>query len=122
MMEAMVGPAMAALRNMTDDGSLEYVEEIEEILCNADLESLFSAAGAPAATGGGAVVDRKLIQRLQGHLETLGYGPGNTGGELDTRTRIAISQFQAEHGYPVTGEPSAGLVADLAAEVARQGA
>jgi hypothetical protein len=36
---------------------------------------------------------------------------------LDELTQIAISQFQAEEGLPVTGQPSLPLAATLAARV-----
>jgi peptidoglycan hydrolase-like protein with peptidoglycan-binding domain len=57
-----------------------------------------------------------LVQ-IQRQLVTLGYEPGNTDSELDTLTQIAISQFEAEHGMPVTGQPSAALAAAIEAAV-----
>jgi hypothetical protein len=112
MMEKMMGGQMDTLRNMANGGTLEYVQEIEEILCNPDLKALFSVApGGPVALG----VDLADIQK---RLVTLGYEPGNTDGVLDTLTQIAISQFEAEHGMAVTGEPSFQLATALAAAVA----
>jgi hypothetical protein len=119
MVEGMLGSAMGMMRGMSDDGAIEYPEEIEEILCNPDLKALISPevalAGGPIA--GGDEVDIAQIQR---YLVTLGYQPGNTTGELDTLTGIAIAQFQAEHGLPVTGEPSRQLAIRLAAEIQNQ--
>lgn len=118
MMEKMIGPAMQSARLFNDDGSIEMVEEVEQIWCNPDLRSLFGAGTATTGTEG--KVTPELLRQIQQHLATLGYQPGNTDGVLDTRTRVAISQYQAEHGLPVTGEPSSGLATSLAAEVSRR--
>ena len=60
--------------------------------------------GSAAPNEGG-----NLVAIIQTHLETLGYEPGNTDGTLDTMTQVAISQYQAETGLTVTGEPSQPL-------------
>jgi hypothetical protein len=126
MMEKMIGPAMQTARFLGDDGSLEIVEEVEQIWCNPDLHSLFSAVGGgtagAGAAGGDEPVTQEQLRQIQEHLGRLGYAPGNSEGVLDTMTRVAISQYQAENGLPVTGEPSTSLAARLAAEAARQGA
>jgi len=54
---------------------------------------------------------------VQLHLEALGYDPGNTAGSDALRSKIAISQFQAEKGLEVTGEVSPQLLGTLAVEV-----
>ena len=61
-----------------------------------------------------------LTQSVQMHLEALGYTVGNTGGDLDTNTIIAISQFQAENGMKVTGEVTPQLLGILGAKVDSQ--
>lgn len=111
MVEKMMGSQMDALRSVTDDGAVEHVTEIEEILCDPDLKALFGVPGMEDAMPDG------LLERIQRHLVTLGYEPGNTNGVLDHDTRSAISRFQTEHDLPVTGEPSAELESVLAAEV-----
>ena len=81
------------------------------------------AAPARAARSGPSSADLStddLTQTAQLHLEALGYEVGNTRGDLDTNTIIAISQFQAENGMKVTGEISPQLVGILSAEVDRQ--
>ena len=96
---------------MADDGAIEHVQEIEEILCDPDLKELFGVPGMDNAMPNG------LLAQIQRHLVALGYEPGNTDGVLDPMTRSAISRYQTEHDLPVTGEPSTELAIDLAEEV-----
>jgi hypothetical protein len=42
---------------------------------------------------------------------------GNTRGDPDTNTVVAISQFQAENGMEVTGEATPQLLGILGAKV-----
>jgi len=107
MMEQMAGPQMEMMRGLVNSGAIEYVEETEDILCNPDLASLFAVGGEPESEAG-------LVRQIQEYLVILGYEPGNIEGVPDELTQIAISQFQAEQGLPVTGEPSAELAAFLA--------
>jgi hypothetical protein len=82
---------------------------------------------APAAAAGGAtsrsgpssadLTTDNLTQSVQNHLQALGYSVGNTHGDLDTNTVIAISQFQAENGMEATGEVSPQLLGILGARV-----
>jgi len=110
MMENMMGGQMDMIRNMANGGAIEHVQELQEILCDPDLKALFSP------------VDPALeLAQIQRDLVTLGYMPGNTDGVMDTLTEIAISQYQAERGIPVTGQPSTDLALRLASEVAGQG-
>ena len=110
MMEGMIGSQMDMVRNMANGGVMEHVQEIEEIICNPDLKALFSPVD-PAYE----------LQQIQRDLVALGYTPGNTDGVLDVLTEVAISQYQAERGLPVTGQPNPGLALQLANEVAGQG-
>ena len=55
-----------------------------------------------------------MVQRM---LENLGYDVGGLDGKLGVQTMIAISEFQAEKGHKVTGEPSPQLAGILSAEV-----
>lgn len=83
------------------------------------------APQAPAGTAGSSgglpssaeLTTDDVTQSVQNHLEALGYSVGNTNGNLDTDTVIAISQFQAEKGMEVTGEVSPQLLGILGAEV-----
>ena len=106
MMENMMGGQLDAMRSLANNGVFEYVEIIEEIYVNPDLSVLFATGmpGSAAPNEGG-----NLVAIIQTHLETLGYEPGNTDGTLDTMTQVAISQYQAETGLTVTGEPSQPL-------------
>jgi peptidoglycan hydrolase-like protein with peptidoglycan-binding domain len=89
-----------------------------------------AAAAAPtaaAAAAGGAGVRSgpssadlttdNLTQSVQNHLQALGYSVGNTRGDPDTNTVVAISQFQAENGMEVTGEATPQLLGILGAKV-----
>jgi hypothetical protein len=110
MVEGMMGSQMDTVRNMAASGAIESVQEVEEIICNPDLRAMFSP------------VDPALeLAQIQRDLVTLGYMPGNTDGVLDTLTEIAISQFQAEHGMAVTGQPSTDLALALSSTVASRG-
>jgi hypothetical protein len=120
MMERLMGSQMEMLRGMTGDGAMEFAEQIEEIICNPDLASLFGT-GSPSLSGSalGSGDPLSLLKRIQQYLVELGYMPGNTDGVLDVLTQVAISQFQAEHEQTVTGEPSlelAEFMADLVSE------
>jgi hypothetical protein len=109
-MESMMGSQMDMVRNMANDGAIEHVQEIEEIICNPDLKALLSPVD-PAIE----------LAQIQRDLVTLGYTPGNTDGVMDTLTEIAISQYQAERGLPVTGQPSTDLALRLSSEASGQG-
>lgn len=111
MMEKMMGSQLEMMRGLVNSGGIEFVEQTEQVLCNPDFASLFSVGGAPEQS------DQDLIREIQEYLVILGYEPGNVDGVLDTMTMIAISQFQAEAGLPVTGEPSFQLAALLAERV-----
>jgi hypothetical protein len=117
MMENMMGGQMETIRNMANGGAMTYTMETEKILCNPDLHALFAVPGMEE--GVIPTADNLLVQ-IQTDLVTLGYEPGNTDGVLDTMTQVAISQFQAETGLPVTGEPSQALANALRTAVAGQ--
>ena len=64
------------------------------------------ATQAPAAQG----YDLKVIQAA---LAAKGYKPGPIDGQMGTKTREAIRQYQAATGFEVTGNPSAALQRSL---------
>jgi hypothetical protein len=117
MMETMMGGQMETIRNMANGGAMIHTLETEEILCNPDLKALFAV---PGMQEGNLPTADNLLVRIQTDLVTLGYEPGNTNGVLDVMTQVAISQFEAEAGLPVTGEPSQALADALRAAVAGQ--
>jgi hypothetical protein len=119
MVERMMGGQMETIRNMANSGTMEFVEETTEILCNPDLKALFGVTGA-GGMNAVSTTPENLLQQIQRNLSTLGYEPGNTDGVLDVATQIAISQYQAERGLDVTGEPSQALASALAADVANR--
>ena len=117
MVENMMAGQMESMRNMAESGNLSFTTETTEILCNPDLKALYSTPmTAPAVlqpSGEG------LLVQIQVDLTTLGYEPGNTNGVLDTMTQVAISQFEAETGMAVTGEPSQAVAGALAKALGR---
>lgn len=108
MMERMMGSQMETMRALVDNGAMENSEVVEEIICNANLASLFGNAMTEVTD-----TDPDLVRQIQEHLVALGYEPGNTDGELDDRTVTAIIRFQADQGLPVTGQPTRELAARL---------
>ncbi len=54
--------------------------------------------------------DRQALQRL---LTARGFDTGGSDGVIGTKTREAISAYQASVGLPVTGEPSLDLLRRL---------
>jgi lytic murein transglycosylase len=67
------------------------------------------AAFGPDAAGM-TQADRQALQRL---LTARGFDTGGTDGVIGTRTRAAISAYQASLGLPVTGEPTLDLLTRL---------
>lgn len=59
----------------------------------------------------------ELTEIVQQDLTSLGYDTGGVTGELNTKTVIAISKFQSEHGLEVTGEPSPQLAGVIKAQL-----
>ncbi len=74
--------------------------------CLVVLATLFSlAVAAPSSAQ-----TSEDITAVQNYLATLSYDPGPADGMMGTRTRTAISEFEATQGQPVTGEVSDWLV------------
>ena len=65
----------------------------------------------PAAVASGD----KAIVRVQERLASLGYDPGSRSGQLDEGTRSAILIFEMDHGLPMQGKISKGLLTSLKA-------
>lgn len=63
----------------------------------------------------------ELTQIVQQDLVTLGYDPGQVDGNPGTKTIIAVSRFQSEHGLEVTGEISPQLAGMIQAAITKQG-
>jgi peptidoglycan hydrolase-like protein with peptidoglycan-binding domain len=57
--------------------------------------------------------DQLRIRKIQAGLAALGYRPGQFDGHIGTQTSDAIRQFEADRGWPVTGEISDELIAEL---------
>jgi peptidoglycan hydrolase-like protein with peptidoglycan-binding domain len=66
-------------------------------------------AVAASSSGGNlpAAVDqllaRDMIQQAQVQLKVAGYDPGRADGIFDEKTSVAVRQYQAAKGLPVTG-------------------
>lgn len=63
----------------------------------------------------------ELTQIVQQDLTTLGYDPGPVDGHPSTKTIIAVSRFQSEHGLEVTGEITPQLAGTIKATISKQG-
>jgi hypothetical protein len=53
------------------------------------------------------------VHQVQSALAKLGYSPGEIDGRLGEQTKVAIRTFEADRGWPITGEVSDGLVQEL---------
>jgi peptidoglycan hydrolase-like protein with peptidoglycan-binding domain len=53
------------------------------------------------------------IEKIQRGLAALGYRPGRFDGFIGKETREAIRQFERDRGWPMTGEVSDPLIAEL---------
>ncbi|MEO9876799.1 MAG: peptidoglycan-binding domain-containing protein [Anderseniella sp.] len=53
------------------------------------------------------------VHQVQSALAKLGYSPGKIDGQLGEQTKIAIRTFEADRGWPVTGEVSDELLQEL---------
>ena len=59
------------------------------------------------------------VLAAQRALADFGYGQIKPTGVVDAETRTAIEKFEREHGLPVTGQMSDGLVRELGAMTGR---
>jgi hypothetical protein len=146
MMESMMGPQLKMLENMAKGKGVEFETVVNSIQVNPALTdvagnpcpgtgspAVLAVAAEPVESAGGKVemVETApaeptgqadaMILMIQENLAALGYDVNPTG-KLDTSTAIAISQYEAENGMAVTGEPSPQLAGILAAEVSSGGA
>jgi peptidoglycan hydrolase-like protein with peptidoglycan-binding domain len=60
----------------------------------------------PAATTAPATVDRATTRAVQAQLRRAGLYHGPVDGVWGRNTRLALEDFQRQHGEAVTGEPS----------------
>jgi len=140
-MESMMGGQMDQMRSMANDGAIEVTMITTSIEINpqlgqnnrgvaggsfasSDLLDLIAPGGQPSATGsggqgtGGRLLDQSgMVRMIQVSLDRLGYNPGPANGQLERETVIAITQFEAAKGMPVTGQATPQLAGILAAEV-----
>jgi hypothetical protein len=138
-MQQMMGGQMEQLRSMAQNGSIEIVRVTTSIEFDPELgktnrgvaggsfvsdETLGtitgtsgSAAGTSGGSAGGALDTSGLVRMIQTSLVTLGYDQVAPSGQLDRPTVIAITQFEAAKGMPVTGQATPQLAGILAAEV-----
>ena len=143
MMESMMGPQIEMLENLAAGKGIQFETIVDGIRINPEMKDAMGntcpgtgvaavAAVGTASSGGGEVEAVKtsaaeaaegadaLILMIQEDLAELGYNVSPTG-TMDTNTAIAISQYQAENGMSVTGEPSPQLAGILAAGGAAAG-
>ena len=70
---------------------------------------------------GGVSHADELTQIVQQDLTALGYDTGGVDGNAGTKTIIAVSRFQAEHGLEVTGEITPQLAGRIKAAMSQGG-
>lgn len=110
MMERMVGPQIEQMRSLANGGAVEF----RIVTTGYVLEPDFGILNTESV---GAGAETSLLRMVQEHLATLGYAPGNTNGDLDKGTVVAITQYQAAKGIEITGQASPQLAGMLAADV-----
>jgi hypothetical protein len=116
-----MGPRMEAMKKMMSGGGFEVENKVIEMRCNTGVPDAMEMA--MTTFGGsmtGAAIEARppnVVQIVQKHLKTLGYDPGNTTGELTKQTTIAITQYEAANGMPVTGKATPQLAGILSAAV-----
>ena len=54
-----------------------------------------------------------VVHKVQSALAKLGYSPGKIDGRLGAQTMIAIRTFEADRGWPITGEMTDALLQEL---------
>lgn len=60
--------------------------------------------------GGAQFVKAATVRAIQRELSERKYRPGRIDGVAGLMTRAAIMAYEADHGLPLTGEPSEGLL------------
>jgi peptidoglycan hydrolase-like protein with peptidoglycan-binding domain len=85
-----------------DQRLLDHIRFSNELLTASEYTNAISASPAD---------DR--VRQVQKGLAALGYRPGGFDGALGTQTREAIRQFERDRGWPVTGEITDLLLAEL---------
>jgi hypothetical protein len=138
MMETMMGPRLDAIKRMTDGGGFNTEIIVHSITVNPAVLAI-DGTPCPASSANqvqlvavedqndgpyeesttAAIMERGMVEMIQGDLNTLGYNTGTVTGEMNTQTAIAISQYQAENDMDVTGEVSPQLAGVLAARANR---
>jgi hypothetical protein len=124
MMKNMMGSQMDMMRKMVDTGALEFETIVRAIRVNEGVAGAVGhsggAFGMMAVPTTGSAGGDNLVQMIQRDLQTLGYNPGNTNGELTKETVVAISKFEASKGMEVTGKATPQLAGILSAAVDAQ--
>jgi hypothetical protein len=67
----------------------------------------------PTATTPAEPLTYRQVVQLQDRLRVLGFNPGRSDGLVGPRTIAAIRDFQAAHGFPVTGVADTKLLEDV---------
>ena len=111
MMEQMLGSQLAQMKSLVDDGTYATEYVTTNVVINPDLK-------IDPANKSGPMSETDLLIRIQRDLDTLGYDPGNTIGNLSRETVAAIISFQKDNDLELTGKPSPQLAGILAARVA----
>lgn len=139
MMESMMGPQIEMMRKMTSGGGFQTEVVVNSITVNpavtapdgtpcpsnsvkqvAPTTTENQNAGSYAESSTAQIMNRGMTEMIQRDLATLGYDVGPATGEMNTRTAVAISQFQAENNMEVTGTVSPQLAGILSARADKE--
>jgi peptidoglycan hydrolase-like protein with peptidoglycan-binding domain len=85
-----------------DQTLLDHIRFNNKLLSASDYTNAISVAPAD-----------ERVRKVQKGLAALGYRPGSFDGALGSQTRQAIRQFERDRGWPVTGEITSLLLAEL---------
>jgi peptidoglycan hydrolase-like protein with peptidoglycan-binding domain len=101
-------------------GLLEHIQYMRKLNQAAEFTgSVTPRVTAPAVVVQSAVPKAKTsdnaIAKVQQRLAQLGYDPGSRSGQLDEGTRSAIMIFEMDHGLPMQGKISKGLLGAIKA-------
>jgi peptidoglycan hydrolase-like protein with peptidoglycan-binding domain len=90
-------------------GSVAAEQPMATSLARPLVQLPLKAVVKPKTVAGGD----NAVSKLQVRLALLGYDPGSRSGQLDEGTRSAILIFEMDHGLPMQGKISKGLLSAL---------
>jgi peptidoglycan hydrolase-like protein with peptidoglycan-binding domain len=104
----------AILSYQKNNGLAETGKPNRKLLDHVRFTRQLMAASDYTNSLGQTLTGDEQVRRLQKGLAELGYRPGKLDGFMGDETRNAIRQFERDRGWPITGEISNSLLAELA--------